>query len=226
MLPEADFCSLAPLLSTVELEQGRSLAQAGSDIKRVYFPYSGIVSFMVEVENGEFVQTAMVGRDGVVGAAQALEDKLSINKIVVQLPSTASVIDRDALRAAIGQGNAIRGLLAAHEQFLLAQVQQTAACNALHSIEERMARWMLRMRNLVGTDVPLPLTQEYLAVMIGVRRTSVSLIASRLQTAGLISYARGQIYIEDLKGLEDASCACHKTVTRNYQRLFRTKERQ
>ena len=155
---------------------------------------------MVEVADGHMVQTGMVGRDGVIGAAQALDNKVSLNRIMVQLPGTASVIDRDSLRRAARSGNAIRELFATHEQFFIADIQQTAACNALHPIEARMCRWLLRMMDLVGPE--LALTQDGLAAMIGVRRSSVSDAASRLQAEGLISYSRGHVRIENVEGLK------------------------
>jgi CRP-like cAMP-binding protein len=125
-----------------------------------------------------------------------------------------------ALREAVLSGNNIRELFAAHEQFLIADIQQTAACNALHAVEVRMCRWMLRMRDLIGIDIPL--TQEHLAAMIGVRRSSVTTVAARLQTEGLISYSRGHIRIENVERLKMVSCECHKAVQKNYERLFGT----
>jgi CRP-like cAMP-binding protein len=117
MLPAEDFSALNKYFTTVELRQGESLAQPGDEIRRVYFPHYGIISFVVELADGDIVQTGMVGRDGVVGAPQALDDKVSLNKIIVQLPGIASVIDRAPLREAILSGNGIRKLFAAHEQF-------------------------------------------------------------------------------------------------------------
>jgi len=218
MLPAEDLATLDKYLTTIELRAGETLAQPGDDIRRVYFPHSGIVSFMVEVADGHVVQTSMVGRDGVIGAAQALDDKVSINKIIVQLPGTASMIDRDPLRQAMRDGSAIRKVLASHEQFFVADIQQTAACNALHPVEARMCRWMLRMMDLVGTD--LPLTQDYLAAMIGARRSSVSDVAGRLQEAGIIGYARGHIRIENAERLRQTACECHEAVRQNYIRLL------
>jgi CRP-like cAMP-binding protein len=140
---------------------------------------------------------------------------VSLDKIIVQLPGAASVIDRDPLREAILSGSGIRKLFAAHEQFFVADIQQTAACNALHPVEARMCRWMM---DLIGTDVPL--TQDYLAAMIGVRRSSVSEVANRLQTGGIISYARGHIHIDSIQRLMDSSCECHDDVNDNYERVF------
>src|SRR3954462_15353143 len=217
MLSADDFAALNKHFRTVELRAGELLARPDDEIRTVYFPHSGIVSFLVEVNEGDMVQTGMVGRDGVIGAAQALDDKVSVNKIIVQLPGTASVIDRHPLREAILSGNGIRKLFAAHEQFFIADIQQTAACNALHPVEARMCRWLLRMMDLVGTDVPL--TQDYLAAMIGVRRSSVSEVAIGLQSKGVITYARGHIHIVNTARLMESSCECHEAVKQNYERL-------
>jgi CRP-like cAMP-binding protein len=217
-LPEDDFSALEPHLQTTELRRGQILAQSGDEITRVHFPHSGIISCVVQVADGDIVQTGMVGRDGAVGVAQALDDKVSINRIIVQLPGTASVINRDALREAVRLRTAIRSLLASYEQFFVAVIQQTAACNALHPVRARMCRWMLRMNELVGEN--LPLTQDDLAAMIGVRRTSVTDIAGQLHAEGLITYKRGNLHIEDVGGLKQSSCECHEAVQQNYQRLF------
>src|SRR2546423_5913990 len=218
MLPAADLAALEENLTTVDLRSGDVMAKPGDDIVRAYFPHSGIVSFMVEVAEHHLVQTGMMGLDGVIGASQAIDDKVSINKIIVQLPGTASMIERDPVRKLIRQGSALRKIFAAHEQFFVADVQQTAACNALHTVEARMCRWMLRMMDLVGTD--LPLTHDYLAAMIGVRRSSVSDVAVRLQDEGLITYLRGHITIENVEGLRRSSCECSEAVRKNYLPLL------
>jgi CRP-like cAMP-binding protein len=218
MLAADDFAALNKHLRTIELHAGESLARPGDEIRTVYFPQSGIVSYLVEVADGDMVQTCMIGRDGVVGAPQALDQKVSLNKIIVQLPGTASVIDRDPLYLAILSGNGIGKLIATHTQFFTAEIQQTAACNALHPVTARMCRWMLRMMDLVGTDVPL--TQDYLAAMIGVRRSSVSEVAIGLQSKGVITYARGHIHIVNTARLMESSCECHEAVKQNYERLF------
>jgi CRP-like cAMP-binding protein len=218
MLPAGDRAALAQHLRPMQLKAGDVLAEPGDDIRSVYFPHAGIISFMVELEDGSFVQTVMVGRDGVVGAAQALDNKRSINKIVVQIPGLASVIDRNPLRDLAERHSAIRDVLAAHEQFLIADIQQTAACNARHPMEARVARWILRMRDLAGDDFPL--TQDYLAAMIGVRRSGVSEIARRLQAAGTIQYSRGRLQITEPAQLERSSCECHRAVEQNYKSVF------
>jgi CRP-like cAMP-binding protein len=215
-----DFRALDARLKSVALTEGAVLAEPGDEIRNVYFPHSGIVSFMVGLDDGAMVQTFMVGRDGVVGAAQALDSKTSVNKILVQVSGTASVIDRDPLREIVERNPRIRSVLAAHEQFLVADIQQTAACNARHSVEARAAKWILRMRDLVGDD--LPLTQDYLASMIGVRRSSVTDIAGAMQTAGAISYARGRLHVTNPEALGRMTCECHRAVRKNYLSLLGT----
>ena len=216
-LPDADRAALEDHFKTIDLRQGHVLAEPGDDMTSVYFPHSGIVSFMVELIDGSVVQTVMVGRDGVAGAAQALDGKKSINKIIVQVPGTASMIDRGPLLL-LENGSAVRKMFASHAQFFVADIQQTAACNACHSVEARMARWLLRMRDLVGDD--LPITHEYLGAMIGVERSTVSQIANEMRENGVISYVRGRVHIANVEILMNQSCECHQAVCENYEALL------
>ena len=165
------------------------------------------------------IETAMVGRDGVFNAASALDGKVSLNKGIVQLAGVASIMEVEPLRNLADEFKPFRELLIRHEQVLFAQSQQSAACNASHSVENRMCRWLLRMRDLADSD-DLVLTQEFLAQMLGVRRPSVSIVANTLQKAGLIKYRRGHIRLLDLGGLRDGSCECYGTVKAHYQRLL------
>jgi CRP-like cAMP-binding protein len=193
------------------------LARTGETVTRVYFPHSGVVSLVVEMSVGDMVETAMVGNDGVHNAASALDGKVSLNKGIVQIAGAASVIEADRLRAIADGSRNLRSIIIRHEQVLLAQSQQSAACNASHSVEARMCRWLLRMRDLAGDD--LTLTQEFLAQMIGVRRSSVSLVASTLKSAGFIRYRRGNIRILDVDGLQQSACECYGVVKAHYDRL-------
>src|SRR6266496_191573 len=197
---------LWPHLKTVELRYGEVLARSQEDIRRVYFPHSGIVSFMVEMRDEPMVQTGMVGRDGAVGAIQALDDKVSLNKIIVHVPGEASIVDADRMRAAAQDSPSIRSLLVAHEEVFVADVQQSVACNALHRVEQRMCRWLLRMNDLVGMEMPL--TQDLLSAMLGVKRTTVSVVASSLQNAGVIEYRRGHVHVLNIERLKKLSCEC------------------
>ena len=203
----------------MELKFGDVLAEAGSEIRQVYFPYAGVISLVVELKVGSMIETAMVGHDGVVNAAPALDGKVSLNKGIVQLSGSAGVMEVDRLRRLADELKPFRSLLIRHEQVLFAQSQQSAACNASHTIEARMCRWLLHMRDFAGSD-DLMLTQEFLAQMLGVTRPSVSIVASPLQQAGLIKYSRGRIQVLDVEGLKKEACECYDTVKAHYQRLF------
>ena len=209
-------------LVVAQLAQGEVLAETHARIEKVYFPHGGIISCVVETIGGGAIETGMIGNDGVFGATQALDDKVSLNHVVVQVPGAASVISSDELRKAADALSAFRGLLIKYEQFFLAQVQQTAACNALHTVQARTCKWLLRMHELVGTD--LPLTQEFLAQMMGVRRTSVTGVASELQKAGMITYVRGRIRLLDTDMIEQWACHCESDVRSHYRRIFHSNE--
>jgi len=218
-LPAREFAVVNAHLKPLDLAFGRVVAKAGSKVERIYFPHSGVVSLVVELNIGEMIETAMVGRDGVVNAAAALDGKVSFNKGIVQVAGAASVIDVEKIRGLADQLKSFRALLIRHEQVLFAQSQQSAACNASHSVENRLCRWLLRMRDLAGSD-DLTLTQEFLAQMLGVRRPSVSVVANTLQKAGLIRYRRGHIRLLDVKGLRRGACECYGTVKAHYARLL------
>ncbi|MET0706651.1 MAG: Crp/Fnr family transcriptional regulator, partial [Tardiphaga sp.] len=152
------FSALAPQLKTVELKFGDVVAAAGAPIRRVYFPYAGVISLVVELDVGAMIETAMVGRDGVLNAASALDGGVSLNKGIVQLAGSAGTLEVDQLRRLANEFAAFRSLLIRHEQVLFAQSQQSAACNASHSVEARMCRWLLHMRDFADSD-DLMLTQ-------------------------------------------------------------------
>jgi CRP-like cAMP-binding protein len=218
-LPSGVYSALTPHLKIVELKFGDVVAEAGSAIRQVYFPYSGVISLVVELEVGSMIETAMVGHDGVLNAAPALDGKVSLNKGIVQMAGSAGTIEVSRLRQLANEFEPLRSLLIRHEQVLFAQSQQSAACNASHTVEARMCRWLLHMRDFVGSD-DLMLTQEFLAQMLGVRRPSVSIVASPLQKAGLIEYSRGRIRVLDVKGLKKEACECYDTVKAHYGRLL------
>lgn len=216
LLP-ATFEAVKPHLSIVDLKQGAVLAETRGLVERVYFPHSGIISLVVELKEGDMLETAMVGKDGVLGGASALDGKVSLNKAIVQAPGVASVMKVDKLRDIALARDDFRSRLIRHEQVLFASAQQAAACNASHLVEARLCRWLLRMRDLLGDD--LSLTQEFLGQMIGVRRSSVSLVAGTLQSAGLIIYRRGHIRILNVEGVNEAACECYETVKGHYEML-------
>jgi CRP-like cAMP-binding protein len=209
---------LEPHFATAELTQGDVLAEPLERLRRVYFPFSGIISFMVPLENGSLVQTAVVGEDSAVGALQALAGRVSPNKIVVQIPGRAAVIDADEFSKIAQTAPRIRSLILSHEQFFLAEVQQSVACNAVHSVRQRMARWLLRMNDLTNGQ-NIAVTQEIVSEMLGVQRTSVTLAAASLQEVGAIKYRRGHIHILDIERLRDSACECYRAVRRSFDSI-------
>jgi CRP-like cAMP-binding protein len=221
-LDAATLGRISPNLTVIQLPLGEVLAETHARVEKVYFPHSGIISCVVETIGGGAIETGMIGRDGAFGSSQALDDKVSLNHVVIQIAAAASVMSSDSLRKAADELPALRGLLVKYEQFFLAQVQQTAACNALHDVQARTCKWLLRMQELVGND--LPLTQEFLAQMMGVRRSSVSGVACELQKSGLISYSRGCIHIRDADLIRQRACECDGDVRSHYRRIFHSNE--
>jgi CRP-like cAMP-binding protein len=218
-LDEADFAPLAAHLRTGPLLQGQVLQEQESPVEQVYFPLSGVVSLISVMQGGEVVETATIGREGAIGAFGGLGPWNAFSRAVVRLPGTAAVMSVAHFQAAVGQSDRIRNLILRYKEALLAQVQQTAACNALHSLEARLARWLLQ--TLDRTDDPkLPLTQDFMSQMLAVRRTTVTLIAGQLQEAGLISYRRGLVVVLDRPRLEEAACECYRTIRRRTDAVF------
>ena len=203
----------------MELIREAVLAEAGDPVTQVYFPHSGIISLVVNLAGGEMIEAAMIGRDSILGAVAALDGNISLNKAIVQLPGTASVLEIAQLRIAAEQDISLRKMLIRHEQFLSTQAQQNAACNIAHPVEARLSRWLLRARDLSDSDT-FQLTQEFLAEMLGVRRNSVSRVAHALQQAGAIVYRRGIVEITDFAGLRASSCECYETLEAHYERLL------
>ncbi|HEX3674119.1 MAG TPA: Crp/Fnr family transcriptional regulator [Rhizomicrobium sp.] len=219
VLPQNIFAAMEPHLKNVPLVFGDIIAETGESIRNVYFPFTGVVSLVVEMKVGEMIETAMVGQDGVVNGTSALDGKVSLNKGIVQVAGAAAAINSDVLRKLAREFEPLQSLMIRHEQVLLAQAQQSAACNASHTVEARMCRWLLRTRDLTRSN-DLQLTQDFLAQMLGVRRTSVSVVAGTLQKAGLIGYRRGNVHLLDIEQLQQSACECYETVKGNYERLL------
>jgi CRP-like cAMP-binding protein len=218
-LPQEIFAALQPHLQHITMRFGDVIAETGEPIRKVYFPSSGVISLVVELSVGEMIETAMVGRDGVANATTALDGKVALYRGLIQVAGEATTIEPDALRAVARRFDRLQAIIIRHEQVLLAQAQQSAACNASHTVEARMCRWLLRMRDLTESE-DLKLTQEFLAQMLGVRRTSVSLVAGTLQNAGFISYHRGNIRLLNVEQLSQGACECYETVKGHYQSML------
>jgi CRP-like cAMP-binding protein len=210
ILPRDDFDRLLPHLSTVQLQQGVVLVEAGEEVDQIYFPHYGMLSLLAVLRDGKAIETATVGREGVVGAMAGLGLYKSLVRVVVQMPMACTKIAAPHFRSAAAS-DPIRNLCIRYNEVLLSQARVTAACNALHSIEARFCRWLLQSADRAASDT-VPLTQEFLAEMLGVRRTSVTEVASKVQSAGAITYSRGVIKILDRPALLRISCECYETL--------------
>jgi CRP-like cAMP-binding protein len=213
-----DYEAIRPHLKTSEFSAGLSLIKLGQPVTHVYFPLTFVFSLVVDLEAGQMIEAAMVGHDSVLGAFSALGKPIALTHAMVLLPGSASVIEVCRLRDIAAQSLGLRDALIHHGQALFVQAQQSAGCNASHSVEARLARWLLRIRDLCGSDI-FNLTQEMTAHMIGARRNSVSFIANLFQRNNLIRYSRGQVEILNLPALENIACECYDAVKAQFERL-------
>jgi len=210
-LPRDHFDRLLPHLSAVSLQQGIVLFEAGDEVDQIYFPHYGMLSLLAVLRDGKAIETATVGREGVVGAMAGLGLYKSLVRVVVQMPLACSKIAATHFRTATAASDPIRNLCIRYNEVLLSQARVTAACNALHPIEAQFCRWLLQSADRSASDT-VALTQEFLAEMLGVRRTSVTEVASKVQNAGVITYSRGVIRILDRPALMRMSCECYETL--------------
>jgi CRP-like cAMP-binding protein len=224
-LPAADFSVLAPSINEVVLERGMLLQELGDLVENVYFPHSGIVSLVAVMRTGVTVETATIGREGVIGATVDPGSRRAFGRAIVQLPGTAACIPFSQFHAAASRSRAIRDLIVRYNELLIAQIHQSVACNALHDVEARLCRWLLQTCDRLGNDT-VPLTQDFLAQMLGVRRTTVTIVARDLQAAGLIRYRRGLIHIVNRTALEESACECYDTIRHQMDGLVPGKESQ
>jgi CRP-like cAMP-binding protein len=218
-LPPSDFGLLAPYLRKASLERDAVLVRSGDLIEQVYFPDSGAISFMLDMPNGQTVATGVIGREGAVGMLSVLEPSASPVTAVVRVPGIASQISALRFQAAFIQGDAIRHAVQTHARALLIQFQHVAACNALHSVEARMARWLLHIQDRADGDI-IPITQDALSQLLGVRRTTVTHVVHKLRAAGAVRCdRRGQVEI-DRPRLEEATCECYEVMRRRFDQIF------
>jgi CRP-like cAMP-binding protein len=216
--------ALTPHLARLELKQHKVLYDIGEAVTRVYFAIDAVVSLVVPLSTGEVVEIAMVGRDGIVGAAAAHEG-LSLNRAVAQIGGRSLACEIETFKCVLAKHPPLQRSVGAHEQVKFSQAQQSAACNATHDLESRLARWLLRAADLHGSN-ELPLTQEFLSQILGSRRTSVTMIARTLQFAGMIKYVRGHIKLLDIPALQETACECYQTVKLNYDALIQAESNQ
>jgi len=218
-LPAEDFALIAPQLSQVDLERGRLLYDPGDLIDVVYFPHDGVISLMTLMANGAAIESATIGREGALGLMAAVGPRQSLSRALVQTPTRASRLGAATLHEAWEKSPKIRDLVDRHTEALFGHAIQSVACNALHSVEARFCRWLLTCHDRISNDT-VALTQEFLADMLGVQRTTVTAVARALQEKGAIRYRRGVVDIMDRAILEQQACECYGVIRRTYERLL------
>jgi CRP-like cAMP-binding protein len=210
-LNDQDFASIRSELTAIKLPLMHVLYGPERPIRALTIPTSGIVSFVVELSTGDGVEAGMMGNDGIVGASAVLNDTMALNTAVVQMSGAGLTLDVGIARKIAEASECFRRAVYRHEQVLFLQSQQSIACIAKHPLEARLCRWLLRCRDLAESE-KLSLTQEFLAQMLGVQRSTLSVTAHRLQAAGLIEYSRGNIRILNLEGMKESACECYGTI--------------
>jgi len=218
-LPAKEYARLAPHLTAVSLPLGEILYKTEDAIEYVYFPNSGVVSLVAHMQEGASVEVGLVGNEGMVGMPLVLGDDISPNEAIVQIADGAMKMKASVLVAELARAGQLQVLLLRYTLAAIRQISQTAACNRSHHVGERLARWLLTCHDRVNGD-ELKLTQEFIAEMLGTRRSGVSEAAMLLQGAGFIRYSRGHITVLDREGLEEFACECYATVKVEFDRLL------
>jgi CRP-like cAMP-binding protein len=214
-----DYALLAPHLQPLDLEKGRLLYDPGDAITTVYFPQDAVISLMTLMESGEAIESATIGREGALGLMAAVAPRESLSRAIIQVPGRATRMPATVLAEVWKKSAAVRDLIDRHSEALYGHAIQSVACNALHSVEARFCRWLLTCHDRISSDT-IALTQEFLADMLGVQRTTVTAVARSLQEKGVIRYRRGVVDIIDRPGLEALTCECYGVIHRTYERLL------
>lgn len=218
-LPDGVAQSLLPKLSRVVLKEGEIVYDRGAEVDYVLFPIHSLVSVVMELSKRDIAEVGIVGREGMTGLPIALGGGRAYQRCVVQVPDGAHRLDGAAFREALEQSADLKSLTLRYAEAVLTTTAQLSACNTVHSVNERCARWLLMAHDRVEGDTFL-LTQEFLGQMLGVRRGSVNVAASTLQEAGFITYSRGHIVVRNRAGLESAACDCYKMLDRDWHEIM------
>jgi CRP-like cAMP-binding protein len=218
-LPPEVLQQLAPELETVSIRNREVVQPIGRPAEHVYFPQSGMGSIVIHMKSGLNIEAATIGNEGMLGVSYVLGDALATEETMIQLPGEASRLRVRVLRAEFDRDERLRMLLLRYSQLLTGQIAQGSGCNRAHPLEGRCARWLLSTHDRVAGD-QFPLTQEFLAIMLGVRRAGVSVAQHALQQDGLIQYTRGQVTILDRAGLEEVSCECYAVIRERFDQFF------
>ena len=211
LLPSSNLERLMPDLQRIDCQHEQVLIDADGSLDHVYFPDSGVISVVAVYANGDIIEMATIGREGCTGLQAIFGAKASSVRFLVQIPGSAARMPRVAFHRAMESISSFRSLMFSYVQAFLEQVLVSGACNGAHSLKERLARWLLMMRDRSDGDTLL-ITQDMLAEMLGVRRPSITHIVRELEQAGLIEPGRRQLTILDRQGLKKASCECYQLV--------------
>ena len=217
-LPKDERDRLLPHLEMVPLPLRTILYEANGPIEHVFFPLVGVVSLVI-LDGNFTLEVGIIGNDGLVGTPVFLESDRSPTQAIAQIEGSALRMDAKVFRKEMKRRGPLHGLVQRFIQAMINQISQSIVCNHRHSVQKRMCRWLLMSHDRVGADL-FPLTHEFLAQMLGVRRPTVTAVAGALQKAGLIGYHRGTITILDRAGLEAASCPCYQVVAKELERLL------
>ncbi len=218
-LTPSDLAVLSANLKTVRHRQGVVIQEPGETIEYVYFPQSCMISLLAVMEAGNGVETATIGREGAVGVMAGLGGRTATGRAVIQVEGDFSQIPASQFQRALDLSAPMRELMARYNDAQMTLVYQVAGCNALHPVSARLCRWLLQTRDRTESDV-IPLTHEFLSEMLGVQRSTVTVLARELQALGLIHYRRGRIEIIDRPRLEAKACECYVTGRRKIERVF------
>ena len=216
-LPEIEYQRLEPYLFPTKLSAGKIFYEASDKIETVYFPQTALISLVSTLENGTTTEIGLIGGTGIVGLSVCLGSGYSKHRAIVQVPDSALKISAEVLKQEFDRGGELQRILLRYTETRLDEIAQLAVCNGHHTIEERLARWLLTVQDLIQSD-ELPLTQEFIGNMLGVRRSGVTITAGILQRAGLISYSRGKIKILDRPRLENTACECYRLFYDHFYR--------
>jgi CRP-like cAMP-binding protein len=219
-LPDEDFRRILPGLTTIPIRTKKVLQKQGEPFRHVYFPNGGVCSITTVLADGTTVEAATVGDEGMLGVEAFLtDDAVAPGETVVQVPDTDAVMmSVEDLRREIAEHGALHDILGRYTSIIIAQMMQTTACNALHQVQQRCARWLLMTHDRMHGE-NFNLSHEFLAVMLGVQRPTVSVVAATLQEAGLIGYTHGRVTVRDRQGLEAAACECYPIIRAHFDRL-------
>ena len=218
-LPAEAFDLIKDRLEPIVLRRDHRIVEVDRPVSHAVLPVTSILSVISVMRNGDLAESRTIGREGGFGLLHALGSSTSFERVIAQIGGEAYRISLPDLRAAASQSAVLTSAIVRHAQATIVQTAQFMACNTLHNAAPRLCRWLLMTQDRLGSDT-LPLTQEHMAIMLAVQRTTVTALASALQDDGLISYSRGKVTILDRPGLERCSCECYQTLTHSVRRIL------